>query len=115
MPSRFRASTAGAITRPSSSPIEPCSPAWGLRAATASRGRAMPTKAFNPVAPNGPPLRILPVSRPTPARAGAGEHHGDGDPAGQLGEILGVAGMAETRVLQGLLLDRIGHHAGDLA
>ena len=35
--------------------------------------------------------------------------------AGQLGQELGVAGMPEARILQRLLLDRIGGEAGDLA
>ncbi len=49
------------------------------------------------------------------AQFGAGEHHGDVDPARQLGEILGMPRMSEAGVLEGLLLDGIGHHPGDLA
>src|SRR5580704_18540490 len=49
------------------------------------------------------------------AQLWAGEHHGDVDPARQLGEILGMSRMLETGVLEGLLLDGIGHHPGDLA
>ena len=37
-----------------------------------------------------------------------------GRPA-QLGQVFGVAGMAKARVLQGFLLDGVGHHAADIA
>ena len=44
-------------------------PAWGLRAATASRGRSMPNKAFNPVAAKRPARTILSMSRTRMASA----------------------------------------------
>ena len=99
MPSRFSASIAGAITRLSSSPIEPCSPACGLRPATASRGRSMPNSAFSPAAARRPARTILTAVKRAhrlgqrqvdgdrhDAQLGAGEHHGDVDAARQLGE-----------------------------
>ena len=49
------------------------------------------------------------------AQRGAGQHHRDLGAARQLGQELGVAGMPEARILQRLLLDRIGGEAGDLA
>ena len=48
-------------------------------------------------------------------QGGAGQHHRDVGAAGQLGQELGVAGMPEARILQRLLLDRIGCEAGDRA
>ena len=128
MPSRLSASTAGAISRPSSSPIAPCSPACGLRPATASRGRVDAEQRPEPGCSDAACANDLDgVKRAHrlgqgqvdghrhDAQFGTGEHHGDVDPARQLGEILRMAGMPEACVLQGLLLDGIGHQAGNLA
>ena len=46
MPLRFAALTAGAMISISSAPKMPFSPPWGLSAATAIRGRAMPKNFF---------------------------------------------------------------------
>ena len=51
----------------------------------------------------------------TTRKAGQASIIGDVGAARQLGQELGVAGMPEARILQRLLLDRIGDEAGDLA
>ena len=48
------------------------------------------------------------------AQLRAGQHHRHLDPAGELGQELGMARVAEARILQCLLLDRVGYDPGDL-
>jgi len=46
------------------------------------------------------------------AKPRACEHHNRCNAAGELGEILGMAGMPETCRVKALFVDRIGHNGG---
>ena len=106
--------TAGATTSISSMPSEPSSPACGLRPDMASRGLAMPKRAFRSATAMRAVVTINSVDklRHRIAQREVDRHRHDGErrrpqhhhrlrrrPAigGELGEKFGVAGMTESR------------------
>ena len=104
----------------SSRPMVPCSPACGLRPATARRGCAMPKSRASAAAAMRPAATMRSVRQRAQrlaqrlvdrhrhhAQSGAHQHHRDRR-AAQLGEIFGVAGMRKAGGVERLFLDRIG-------
>ena len=126
MPSARAASTAGAITSRSSVPNRPASPACGFSPATATRGVVDPELAQRAVgepddgqlalglhAPDGLGQRDVRADVDDAQLVGD-EHHRVVAHAGQLGEDLGVAGVAEAGEVHRLLVQRRGGDGVDL-
>ena len=129
MPASRNAAMAGPMIVVSSSPSAPCSPACGLSPAIGEprprdaevalqrrgRGPRGGDDRFGGQHGDRVSQRGMHGDRHH-AQFGTGQHHDlPAMRAGQLGEEFGVARIGEARVVQRGLVDRVGHHAADLA